>query len=76
MNTLPKYLPLQWIIIEGEHAFAQIVNAEEKIEGGWIYRISVDGNDGNKIDEDDIQAYLVDGKWQKKEIITTQSVYS
>jgi hypothetical protein len=76
MNSLPKYMPLQWIIIEGENAFAQIINGQEKPEGGWTYRISIEGSEQRHIDEEDILACLVDGKWVKKSIVTTQSVYS
>jgi len=76
MISLPKYQPLQWIIIEGEQAFAQIINAEEKQEGGWVYQVSTDGTDLQHIQEDDILAYQHDGAWMKKSVVTTQSVYS
>lgn len=76
MINLPKYQPHQWIIIDGDNAFAQIINAHEQPEGGWTYRISIDGNESHTIAEDDIEACLEDGKWVKKDIITAQNVYS
>jgi len=76
MISLPVYLPLQWIIIEGEEAFAQIINAEEKEEGGWVYKVSTDGTDIKFVNEEDIPACLVDGKWTKKAIVTSLNVYS
>jgi|GEM_PF-3350079 len=76
MISLPKYQPLQWVIIEGQNAFAQIINAEEKQEGGWVYTVSTDGSDLLYIEEGDILAYQEGGKWMKKSSVTTQNVYS
>jgi len=76
MISLPIYQPLQWIIIDNEHAFAQIVNASEGVEGGWTYHVSTDGSKLISIEEADVQAYLENGKWVKKSVVTTQSVYS
>lgn len=76
MIALPKYQPLQWIIIEGENAFGQIINANEKLEGGWVYHVSTDGTDMQLISEDDILAYQENGSWIKKSVVTTQSVYA
>jgi quinol monooxygenase YgiN len=76
MISLPKYQPLQWIIIEGEQAFAQIINATEKTEGGWTYQVSTDGNNMQHIEEDAVLAYQEGDKWLKKSVVTTQSVYS
>lgn len=76
MISLPKYQPLQWIIIDGENAFAQILNASEKTEGGWTYQVSTDGSAIQHIAEDDIQAYQENNKWIKKSVVTTQSVYA
>ena len=76
MIALPKYQPLQWVIIEGKDAFAQIINATEKEEGGWTYLISTDGINMIRIEEGDIQAFQENGKWLKKSVVTTQSVYS
>jgi len=78
MISLPKYQPLQWIIIEGDRAFAQIINASEKTEGGWTYQVSVDasGNDVHFIEEADVLGYQEGDKWLKKSVVTTQSVYA
>lgn len=76
MISLPTYLPLQWIIIDGESAFAQIINAKEKQEGGWVYQVSTNGVDMKYIKEEDIPACLIDGKWEKKTIVTSLNVYS
>jgi len=76
MISLPKYQPLQWIIIEGDNAFAQIINASEKAEGGWTYRVSSNGTDIQHIEEEKVLAYQENGKWIKKSVVTTQSVYA
>jgi hypothetical protein len=76
MISLPKYQPLQWIIIDGEKAFAQIINANEKNEGGWTYQVSTDDDAIQYIEEDAVQAYQEGNKWIKKSIVTTQSVYA
>jgi hypothetical protein len=76
MISLPTYQPMQWIIIDNKHAFAQIVNASEGTEGGWTYQVSTDGAEILDIEEAEVQAYLENGKWVKKSVVTTQSVYS
>ena len=76
MISLPVYLPLQWILVEGEEAFAQIINAQEGEEGGWIYKVSTDGVNTKYVKEEDIPACLIDGKWTKKAIVTSLNVYS
>ena len=76
MISLPKYQPLQWIIVEGEDAFAQIINATEKTEGGWTYHVSSTGADIQHIEEDNVLAYLENNKWIKRSVVATQSVYA
>lgn len=76
MISLPKYQPLQWVIVDAEKAFAQIINANEKTEGGWTYHVSTDGTNTHDIEEDDVLAYQEGNKWLKKSVVTTQSVYS
>jgi len=76
MISLPKYQPLQWIIIEGENAFAQIINASEKTEGGWTYHVSTNGADIQHIPEDNVLAYQENDKWVKRSVVATQSVYA
>ena len=76
MIALPKYQPLQWVIIEGESAFAQIINATEGSEGGWTYHVSTDGVEMQHIEEDEIEAFQENDKWLKKSVVTTKSVYS
>ena len=78
MISLPKYQPLQWIIIESDRAFVQIINASEKTEGGWTYQVSTDGsgNDVQFIEEADVLGYQEGDKWLKKSVVTTQSVYA
>jgi len=76
MISLPKYQPLQWIIIDGESAFAQIINANEKEEGGWVYQVSTHGTEIQLVAEEDVQAYQENDKWIKKSVVTTQSVYA
>lgn len=76
MISLPKYQPLQWVIIESENAFAQIINASEKTEGGWTYQVSTDGSEIIHVAEEEIEAYLESGKWVKKSIASAQNVYS
>lgn len=75
MIALPKYQPLQWIIIDGDDAFAQIANGHEKPEGGWVYRITRDGDRAGSVDEENILAVLEGGKWVKPSVATAQSVY-
>lgn len=76
MNSLPKFTPLQWIMIEGDNAFAQITNVSEKPEIGWVYRISINGNDDNYVNETSIVAFMLDGKWVNLSSVTSQNVYS
>jgi hypothetical protein len=76
MISLPKYQPLQWIIIDKAMAFAQIINASEHDETGWTYQVSNDGAEILHISENDIVAYQENGKWIKKSVATTQNVYS
>jgi len=75
MNSIPNYYAHQWIIIGGDDAFAKVVNAHEKPEGGWVYRIEIDGNPSGSVDEENILAGLENGKWVKRSISTAQSVY-
>ena len=76
MIALPKYQPLQWIIIDGDAAFAQIVNASEDEAGNWTYFVSTDGTEIQHIKEADILAFQENDKWIKKSVVTTQSVYA
>ena len=75
MNSVPNYYAHQWILIEGDNAFAQIVNAHLTPEGGWAYRISIDGDAAGSVNEENILAGLENGKWVKRSVSTAQSVY-